>query len=99
MNRRHFLRNLVGGVATAAAVRTFPFRVFSFPPEPVTATLGPIIAEYADYTNFSEFASIYYDKPMVQLLKKNLVYQILEAPRPYPAASSRGIHLFRYPGT
>jgi hypothetical protein len=33
MNRRGFLGLLVGGLATAAAVRTFPFRVFSFPSE------------------------------------------------------------------
>lgn len=33
MDRRKFLRRLVGGLATAAAVRTFPFRVFSFPTE------------------------------------------------------------------
>jgi hypothetical protein len=33
MDRRNFLRSLVGGVAVAAAARTFPFRVFSFPPE------------------------------------------------------------------
>jgi hypothetical protein len=33
MDRRNFLSTLVGGVATAAAVRTFPFRVFSFPKE------------------------------------------------------------------
>ena len=33
MNRRNFLSTLIGGVATAAAVRTFPFRVFSFPKE------------------------------------------------------------------
>ena len=31
MDRRNFLRLLVGGVAAEAAVRTFPFRVFSFP--------------------------------------------------------------------
>lgn len=31
MDRRGFLKMLVGGVATAVAVRTFPFRVFSFP--------------------------------------------------------------------
>ena len=31
MNRRNFLGLMVGGVAAAAAVRTFPFRVFSFP--------------------------------------------------------------------
>jgi hypothetical protein len=31
MNRRHFLSTVVGGVAAAAAVRTWPFRVYSFP--------------------------------------------------------------------
>jgi hypothetical protein len=35
VNRRNFLRSLVGGVAAAAAVRTFPFRVFSFPKETI----------------------------------------------------------------
>ena len=35
MNRRGFLGTLIGGVAAAAAVRTFPFRVFSFPAAPV----------------------------------------------------------------
>lgn len=33
MERRAFLRTMIGGVAAAAAVRTFPFRVFSFPSE------------------------------------------------------------------
>jgi len=31
MDRRSFLSTLIGGVAATAAVRTFPFRVFSFP--------------------------------------------------------------------
>jgi hypothetical protein len=31
MDRRGFLRSLVGGVAVGAAVRTWPFRVYSFP--------------------------------------------------------------------
>ena len=31
MDRRLFLRSMIGGVATAAAVRTWPFRVYSFP--------------------------------------------------------------------
>jgi hypothetical protein len=35
VNRRSFLRTMVGGVAVGAAVRTFPFRVFSFPSAPV----------------------------------------------------------------
>jgi hypothetical protein len=33
MNRRNFLSTLIGGVAATVAVRTFPFRVFSFPKE------------------------------------------------------------------
>jgi hypothetical protein len=33
MDRRSFLRSMIGGVAAATAVRTFPFRVFSFPSE------------------------------------------------------------------
>jgi hypothetical protein len=33
MNRRGFLRLALSGVAATAAVRTFPFRVFSFPSE------------------------------------------------------------------
>jgi hypothetical protein len=37
MNRRGFLGTLIGGVAAATAVRTFPFRVFSFPTEPMLA--------------------------------------------------------------
>jgi hypothetical protein len=31
MDRRRFLSLTVGGITAAAAVRTFPFRVFSFP--------------------------------------------------------------------
>lgn len=31
MNRRNFLRMMIGGVAAAAAERAFPFRVYSFP--------------------------------------------------------------------
>ena len=33
MDRRKFLQTLVGGVAATAAVRSWPFRVFSFPSE------------------------------------------------------------------
>lgn len=31
MNRRSFLRTMVGGLAAGAAVRTWPFRIYSFP--------------------------------------------------------------------
>lgn len=43
MDRRGFLKMLVGGVATAAAVRTFPFRVFSFPTEIVSPDVYDMI--------------------------------------------------------
>jgi hypothetical protein len=33
MNRRKFLSTLIGGVVASAAVRTLPFRVYSFPSE------------------------------------------------------------------
>jgi hypothetical protein len=33
MNRRNFFRTMIGGVAATAAVRTWPFRVYSFPSE------------------------------------------------------------------
>ena len=37
---------LVGGLATAAAVRTFPFRVFSFPKEIKPVNMPPVPEEY-----------------------------------------------------
>lgn len=40
MERRKFLSTLIGGVAATAAVRTFPFRVFSFPKEIQSGTWG-----------------------------------------------------------
>jgi hypothetical protein len=52
MNRRGFLKALVGGVAAAAAVQSFPFRVFSFPSQIKIPTFG----EYVEYCNFSSFA-------------------------------------------
>lgn len=34
IDRRKFLSTMIGGIAASAAVRTFPFRVFSFPSAP-----------------------------------------------------------------
>ena len=39
MDRRSFFKSMIGGVAAAAAVRTFPFRVFSFPEKIVVPRL------------------------------------------------------------
>lgn len=41
MDRRNFLRSLVGGVAATAAVRTWPFRIYSFPSQVVTPSVVP----------------------------------------------------------
>jgi hypothetical protein len=34
IQRRDFIRQLIGGIAVTAAVRTWPFRVYSFPSKP-----------------------------------------------------------------
>src|SRR5712664_4313309 len=42
MNRRSFFRSMIGGVAATVAVRTWPFRIYSFPPliKPVAIDFG-----------------------------------------------------------
>jgi hypothetical protein len=44
MNRREFFSTMIGGVAAASAVRTWPFRVFSFPSEIITPNFDLITA-------------------------------------------------------
>jgi hypothetical protein len=48
MNRRGFLSTLIGGVTATAAVRTFPFRVFSFPIAPRLLTIAEIRTRYLE---------------------------------------------------
>lgn len=38
MNRRAFFGRMVGGIAAGAAIRTWPYRVFSFPSQPIAIT-------------------------------------------------------------
>jgi hypothetical protein len=53
MNRRGFLRAMVGGLAIAAA-RTYPFRVFSFPTEIRPAFSGGLdLGSTGDWTAYS----------------------------------------------
>ena len=54
MDRRNFFRSMVGGVVATAAVRTWPFRVFSFPSEIVTA---PVLCNQIVGVHF-EFDSV-----------------------------------------
>jgi len=49
VDRRNFLKMLVGGVAATAAVRTFPFRVFSFPSEPKIFTVPELKASLKQF--------------------------------------------------
>lgn len=95
LSRRGFLETIfVGGVAAAAAERSWPFRVFSFPTVVVKpATLGPVIAEYCDYIPFSVLAVIYYDKKALKCLQDSLPFEKLPL-----RASTRmpAPNLFRY---
>lgn len=43
MNRRKFIGTLIGGITGAAAVRTWPFRVYSFPSEIVSVRPEDIV--------------------------------------------------------
>ena len=50
MERRGFLKTLVGGVAVAAAAQTFPFRVYSFPTSPeIVPSFNPEIGGWWSY--------------------------------------------------
>ena len=48
MNRRDFLSVMVGGVAISTAVRSWPFRVYSFPSDVKSANLGPPMRRFYD---------------------------------------------------
>ena len=52
-DRRHFLRNLVGGLAATSAVRTWPFRVYSFPTEIIQPKIYPLFDEIS-YTTLAD---------------------------------------------
>lgn len=48
MNRRDFLGVIVGSVAVSTAVRTWPFRVYSFPSDVKSVNLGPPMRRFYD---------------------------------------------------
>lgn len=60
---------MVGGVAAAAAVRTFPFRVYSFAsPKPINATFS----EYSDYLTISDLLDPAEIDPVIVAAAKEL---------------------------
>lgn len=58
MDRRNFLGMVVGGVAAGTAVRTFPFRVYSFPTDIKIASAMEFPAWMYSAENFSYYAKI-----------------------------------------
>jgi len=71
LDRRHFLRNLVGGIAATAAVRTWPFRVYSFPTEIIHPTFDEItyttLADLRDQVLIDNFFT---DAPWMSKLRQ-----------------------------
>lgn len=71
MNRRGFLRSLVGGVAAAAAVRTFPFRVYSFPTEVVSSNFELLAATtLKDLREDFLYDNLFIDSPWLRKLSQ-----------------------------
>jgi hypothetical protein len=56
LNRREFFSRMIGGVAAAAAVRMWPFRVYSFPTEVVAPP--PVFANQVSLTNLDQLNEI-----------------------------------------
>lgn len=55
MDRRLFFNRMIGGLAATAAVRTWPFRVYSFPAEIVIPeTISPLF----DQISYSTLATL-----------------------------------------
>jgi hypothetical protein len=66
MDRRGFLGKLIGGVAATAAVRTWPFRVYSFPPEPTVFDLPWPDEFFKNTPQFLRIAgNLYVNKPLM----------------------------------
>lgn len=82
MNRRNFLNTLVGGVAVAAAARTWPFRVYSFGSVPtVYPAFDPAIHVVDSYIEGAFTVDPFLVDPATikqVIVGDNIVYQIRE---------------------
>lgn len=79
-DRRHFLRNLVGGLAATAAVRTWPFRVYSFPTEIVQPKIYPFfdnidVTMLADLRDQVLCDNFFVDTPWLKKLRSGSYYE------------------------
>ena len=98
MERRTFLRTLIGGVAAAAAVRTFPFRVFSFPSRPVIApdTARRILAVINDANQFIEGDIVFFLNPDQKKAWDRLAYKITKIDQRERTIELADIHQSQY---
>src|SRR5437879_4577179 len=97
MNRRIFLSTLIGGVAASAAVRAFPFRVYSFPAE-IVAPGPPLIASTFSQLNYGKLADIifaYY--PIYRMVKGVIARRADLRLRPRPRPPRRSLRGTRRP--
>lgn len=54
LDRRKFFGQMLGGLAVTAAVRTWPFRVYSFPTEIVIPEMSSPLFEQISYTELAD---------------------------------------------
>lgn len=83
MNRRAFIQTLVGGVCAEAAVRSWPYRIFSFPRAPVGARVSYRFRYTVMPPPPKNLQFIYYDKNAMAILKRTVAESLerLSAPR------------------
>lgn len=72
INRRKFLKQLVGGIAVGAVVRTWPFRVFSFPSELVATPME--ISSYSSYSIKYSGTINHVDTSFIRMLNAGMEY-------------------------
>lgn len=85
-NRRLFLSTIIGGLAASAAVRTWPFRVFSFPSEVMTPMPDDVKVIYPmNAAYLHDLDEVYYDSFFVDsaFIKKLRPAQVL-----FPASTA-----------
>lgn len=87
--RRAFLKSLVGGVAVAAAVQAWPYRVYSFPSNPI----GGWVSYKFSFT--TTLPPVYYDKLAIMRLRDKLAFENLTSQIIIPA-SGKELKFFTY---
>lgn len=71
MDRRAFFRTMIGGVAATAAMRTWPFRVYSFPAEIVAPSFDQVVATTLEQIRADILVDNFFlDTPWLTMLKR-----------------------------